>query len=316
MARLPGASASDGGSLVSIHGLIEAVPRGSRAGGVLPLRMAFLFVPVPVSDVRSSATIAATAPGAYPPIRVRNAGVHTGTAELYSWLLADPAGDAGDREVADLTNLGVQSRPGESVGAAPEDRLLVFAATEALATSTHSTREVDVAIDATGDGEIDFITFAADVGLTLDGTPNGALGAFTIDASRNLVDAWAATAPANGSTVLLPVLASRLGVTEATGPLEVTATGFTAFPGIDAVDDIDASAVFDPYAPAVSQGDQVQLTPGQSAQIPVQVDDAQLAEQTAPGWLVVTQDDRAGRREADRVRLIPPAGRALAVITG
>ena len=107
--------------------------------------------------------------------------------------------------------------------------------------------------------------------------------------------------------MLLPVLASSLGATEATGPLTVTATGLTAFPGIDAVDDIDASAVFDPYAPALSQGDQVRLTPGQSASIPVQVDEAQLAEQTAPGWLVVTQDDRAGRREADRVRLIPPA---------
>ena len=40
VARLPGASANDGGELVSIHGLVEAVPRGSRSG-VLPLRMSF-----------------------------------------------------------------------------------------------------------------------------------------------------------------------------------------------------------------------------------------------------------------------------------
>ena len=174
--------------------------------------MTFMFVPVPLSDVRSSLVVRATASGVYPPIRVRNAGVHTGTAELYSWLLSDSAGDAGDREVADLTNLGVQVRPGESVGASPEDRLLVFAATEAFATSTHSTREVDVAIDATGDGEVDFFTFAADAGLTLTGTPDGTLAAFTIDAqSGELVDHWNAPAPANGSTVLLPVLASSLG---------------------------------------------------------------------------------------------------------
>ncbi|HSU34729.1 MAG TPA: S8 family serine peptidase [Propionibacteriaceae bacterium] len=306
VARLPGATANDGGSLVSIYGRIEAVPRGSRSG-VLPLRMTFMFVPVPLSDVRSSFVIRGTAPGVDPSIRVRNAGVHSGTAQLYSWLLADPAGDAGDREVADLTNLGVQARPGESVGAPPDDRLLVFAAAEALGTSTHATREVDVAIDATGDGAIDFVTFAADVGLTLEGAPDGRLGAFTIDASGQLVDAWDATAPANGSTVLLPVLASRLGVTAATGPLTVTATGLTVFPGIDAADEIDDSAVFDPYAPALSQGDEVELKPGQSAQIPVQVDHAQLAEQTAPGWLVVSPDDRSGRSEADRVRLIPPA---------
>ena len=80
------------------------------------------------------------------------------------------------------------------------------------------------------------------------------------------------------------------------------------FPGIDAVDQIEGSATFDPYAPALSQGDQAELGPGGSARIPVQVDEAQLAGQTAPGWLVVTQDDRSGRNEADRVRLIPPAG--------
>ena len=192
---------------------------------------------------------------------------------------------------------------------------MVFAATEALATSTHSTREVDVAIDANGDGEIDFITFAADVGLTLDGAPNGALGAFTIDASRNLVDAWAATAPANGSTVLLPVLASRLGVTEATGPLEVTATGFTAFPGIDAVDDIDASAVFDPYAPAVSEGDLVRAGP------------RSISQDSGPGRrrstrpadgsrLVGGHPGRPGRSAGGRPGAADSSGgRALALIT-
>ena len=100
-----------------------------------------------------------------------------------------------------------------------------------------------MAIDATGDGKVDFLTFAADLGLTLDGTPNGRLAAFTINAkSRELIQYRAAPAPANGSTVLLPVLASSLGATEATGSLQVTATGFTVFAGVDSYDDIDASA--------------------------------------------------------------------------
>ena len=67
VARLPGATASDGGELVSLHGLIVARPRGLGGSprnwtqqdrtGVLPLRMAFLFVPVPLSDVTASATV-------------------------------------------------------------------------------------------------------------------------------------------------------------------------------------------------------------------------------------------------------------------
>ena len=118
---------------------------------------------------------------------------------------------------------------------------------------------------------------------------------------------WSAIAPANGSTVLLPVLASSLGSTADTGPIELTAAGLTILDGTIPADEIDASAVFDPFAPALSQGQSVELRPGARASIPVTVDEAELASQTAPGWLVVTLDDRAGPSEADRVRLDLPA---------
>ena len=237
---------------------------------------------------------------------MRNAGGHTGTADVYAWLLADPAGDAVDPEIADLTNLGVQSLPGEVVGAPAPDRLLVFAATLATGTSTHATQEVDVLIDSDGDGFADFITFAADSGLVQAGEVNGALGSFTVELSTgNLVGAWAAPAPANGSTVLLPVLASSVGATEATSLL-ISAAGLTVFDNTLAGDEMDGAALFQPFAPALSQGAQVSLSPGRRATIPAEVDPAQLGEQTAAGWLVVSTDDRAGRWEADRVRLISP----------
>ena len=317
VSRLPGATANDGGELVSLHGLIVARPRQDRSG-VVPLRMAFLFVPVPLSEVTASTSVRPARSGGFTPIQVRNRGVHTGTAELYAWLLADPAGDAAGPEVADLTNLGVQALPADVAGGSPDDRLLVFAATQATGTSTHASREVDVLIDSTGDGTIDFITFVADNGLVLEGAINGRLSAFTIDAETGeLVDLWDAVAPANGSTVLLPVLASALGATADTGPIELTAEGLTILDGTIPPDSIDASAVFDPFAPALSQGDLVELSPGERALIPVTVNPAELANQTARGWLVVTLDDRAGPPEADRVRLdlpnptVTPAQRTL-----
>ncbi len=305
VARLPGAEANDGGELVSIHGLVEAVPRRSRSG-VLPLRISFLFVPIALSDIRSSPVVRPTPAGAYPPIQIRNAGVHTGTADVYAWLLADPAGDAVDPEIADLTNLGVQSLPGEVVGAPATDRLLVFAASLATGTSTHATQEVDVLIDSDGDGFADFITLAADSGLVQAGEVNGALGSFTFELStENLVGAWAAPAPANGSTVLLPVLASSIRATEATSLL-ISAAGLTVFDNTLPSDEMDGAALFQPFAPALSQGAQVPLSPGRRASIPAEVDPERLGEQTAAGWLVVSTDDRAGRWEADRVRLISP----------
>ena len=76
VARLPGATASDGGELVSLHGLIVARSAAGPDRGVLPLRMAFLFVPVPLSDVTASATVRPAPGGGFTPIQVRNRGVH------------------------------------------------------------------------------------------------------------------------------------------------------------------------------------------------------------------------------------------------
>ena len=73
-------------------------------------------------------------------------------------------------------------------------------------------------------------------------------------------------------------------------------------------DDVAGKGKFDPYTPVLSQGNRVSLAPGASATIPVRVDLAQVTKQTHAGWLVVALDDRAGRPEADRVKLtLPPA---------
>ena len=302
VARLPGASANEDGRLVSLNGLIVATPR--KANVATPaLRTSFLFVPVPLSHIRASASVAETSPGVFSAIKVTNKGVHAGTADLYAWLLADPAGDAFDSETADLTNIGVQSLPGEVGGAPASDRLMVFAASQAVWTSTQATREVDIVIDTNGDEEADFVTFAADTGLVLTGTADGTMSSFTQNlATGDLVDVWTAPAPANGSTIELPVLASSLGLTAASGPITVAAFGYTilyAAPG----DEVNGTASFNPFQPVVSQGDFVSLNPGQTKSIPVQVDSTQLASQTSAGWLVVNLDDRAGISEADRVVL-------------
>ena len=45
------------------------------------------------------------------------------------------------------------------------------------------------------------------------------------------------------------------------------------------------------------------MAPGASTMLPVTVDTAQAQAQGALGWLVVSVDDTAGPREADRVPL-------------
>lgn len=302
--RLPGASADTNGRLSTLRGLVVARPTHGRAG-IAALSMAFLAVPVPLSDVVASTTVRPTASTG--TIQVRNSGVHAGTAELYDWLLSDPAGDAGDADVADLTDLGVQTLPGAAAGADPSDRLMVFAAAQATGTSTQSSREVDLYFDTNRDGRDDYVTFVADTGLvTAAGTPDGTLTAFTERLSDgHLVEAWTAVGPANGSTVEMPVLASKLGLSAASGPVAIHAIGFSVVSD-GQPDEMSGTARFDPYAPAVSSGAPVVLNPGRSAGIKVAVERAQVGKQASRGWLVVTLDDRAGRAEADRVKLLLP----------
>ena len=68
-------------------------------------------------------------------------------------------------------------------------------------------REYDVLIDTNGDGQADFVV---DLGTVLTGVADGRFGSFTIDASSgDIIDAFFADAPMNGSTIELPAVAAR-----------------------------------------------------------------------------------------------------------
>ncbi|HEY5821960.1 MAG TPA: S8 family serine peptidase [Propionibacteriaceae bacterium] len=301
VAKLPGADQQLAGVLTSLHGLVVAKPTTNREQ-TPSLAISMMFVPVPVSDVQSSPNVREVSPDLYSRIKVTNNGKHSGTADLYSWLLADPAGDASNADVADLTNVGVQSLPGTVVGESASDRFLVFAVSEAKAVSTHSALDIELPVDTNGDGEADYYVISVDTGLLTAGALDGTQTSFTLDANTgDLVDAWEAYAPLNGSTVLMPVLASAIGVTAASPPLEIGAAGFSALGAGN--DPVAGSAFYDPFTPALNSGELETLAPGASLKLPVAVDESQLTSQTAVGWLVISHDDRSGVAEADRVRL-------------
>jgi len=298
VAALPGASSSDRGKLTSLRGVVTAKPKGSHTG-IVGLRTAFVAVPVPLSAVKASTTVSPTASG-YSGIKVTNSGVHTGTADVYQRLLSDPAGDADSPDAPDLTDVGVQALLPPDGSTA--DRMLVFAVAQAKGTSSQGVHEVDLLLDTDGDGQTDYTTFVADTGSILDGEADGTMSAFTITPSGDLVDQQPASAPANGSTLLVPVLASSLEITPASPPLRVGAIGFSAT-GDNGWDPVDGTGRFDPFSPALSQGQLVTVKPGRSVTIPTRVDESELGRQTGTGWLVVSPDDAAGRGEAGRVEL-------------
>ncbi|MBB4940932.1 subtilisin family serine protease [Streptosporangium album] len=300
VAALPAAEASNFGTVVHIQGAVTATPR-KAAEGVYPLRSAFLLVPDAQSQVRSSQ------PGKYTPgdgglatsIKVRNEGKHSGAADVYAWGITDADDVNGAEDSMDIRAVGVQSLPGSVLGGADTDRALVFAVNTSGRWSNAAANEFDIPIDSTGDGAPDYVLVGADYGLVTTGDLDGRFGTFVFKTDGSLVDAWVATAPMNGGTLLMPVLASEVGLTEGASRFTYTAAGFSQVP--EGFVDETETAAFDAFAPAISTGAYVPLDPGASSTIQLTVDQAKLATTPAKGWLVVTLDNRSGDAEAGQV---------------
>ena len=142
-----------------------------------------------------------------------------------------------------------------------------------------------------------------DFGLITTGDLDGRMASFVFDADGNPVGfgGFVADAPANGSTILLPLLASDIGRTAAdsTVDYEVFAqneTGDTAFE-----DEVDGRGSLSVFAPAVSSGDFVQMDPGDSGLLDVAVDVNAQTDDPSLGWMIVALDDQNGAAQADLV---------------
>ncbi len=221
VAALPAASQAPG-ALVTVRGAVTATPTAAGSG-VWPLRIPFLLAPRGLSNVTVGG--APTTFGSS-TVTLSNGGIHATFADVYAWGQTDPADSVGN--AMDVRAVGVQSLPGEFGGLAPEDRLLIFAINTHGRWSNPSQNEFDIAVDVTGSPAPDYFVVGVDLGAVLAGAFDGRYGSFVFTAGGDLVDAFFAAAPMNGSTVLLPVAASSLGMAEDThNKLRYSTTGFS-----------------------------------------------------------------------------------------
>ena len=301
VAALPAAEASNFGALATIRGAVVATPTTSGAG-IYALRVPFLVAPRGLSAVTTSAASKqqprpGTASGFSTTVTVRNDGIHAGNADFYAWGISDPA-DTGTGYV-DVRAAGVQSLPGAALGGADSDRSLVFAVNMRDRWSNASITEVDVPIDSNGDRAPDAYVVGVDYGAVFTGSYDGRYVALTLDADGNVVDAWVATAPMNGSTMELPALASELGLSGAKSSFSYAVASFDEQYGVDG--DQTAAASFDAWSPAASTGDFVELAPGASKTVGLDYTMGATASSKARGWMVVTLDDATGAAQADLI---------------
>ncbi len=303
MASLPSADEFVTGAygvLTSMSGAITATPTHGGTG-IYPLRVAYLLVPRGLSDVdvtyvrhdTTGANLRAT-------LKLKNNGGHDGFADLYALGSTDPAGDA--LSGFDLRATGVQSIPAEVLTGEPDDsdRGILFAINGWNRLTSASSHEIDVAIDIDNDDVPDYWVIGIDEGSLFADEFDGIYISAIFDADFNLIDAWIADAPLNGSTVLLQALASDLGLTADAGSFRywVESTDLVT----DFSDTTGASKTFDVFNPAQSTGAFVGVDSGKKAKIPVWANKLAIAAGDVKGWIVVTLDDKNGRAGANIVR--------------
>ena len=297
------------GGVNSFGGAVVATPT-SRAAGVYRLRIPFRATPRALSGVVAGALSPYSGVGKSrtASIPVTNNGVHSGDADVYAWGLSDP-NDLGTSSIVtnDIRAVGVQVLPTEALTgvADPADRALIFAVNTWGRWSTSSSNEFDIAIYGRNKKVPDYFVVGVDFGAVTAGDFDGRMASFTFDKAGNLVDAWVADGPANGSTVLLPTLASEIGRSVASPRFSYGITGFSTEDS-SLVDTVAGQAKFNVFNSALSTGQFVEVPAGGTASIPVDVNRGRLASAPAKGWLVVTLDDANGAAQADTVAIGTP----------
>ena len=192
VAALPSADQYDTdnfGGLDTLSGVITATPTTSVTGAYA-LRVPYLLVPRGLSDVsaefKASSSAADLVSGT---LRFKNQGVHSGYADTYALGITDPRGDGTNG--TDVRAVGVQTLPGEVVGADPSDRYIQFAVNMYDRFATAAPNEVDIAVDTDGDGEPNYFVVGIDEGSLVAGAYDGVYLSFIFDAETDkTVDAW------------------------------------------------------------------------------------------------------------------------------
>jgi minor extracellular serine protease Vpr len=212
-----------------------------------------------------------------------------GTADFYAWGLR------GDH--TSLGSIGLRAAGVQAFGDPILGQILQFAVNTFGRSSNPVTTVYDLFLDVNGDGIPDYDVEAADLGI-LEGT-----GTFTgemVVAVFNLATGsgvleFLATAPTDGSTVLLPLVAADVGITSANPRFSYTVQTTDLLTGN--VDVITNAARFNAFNSSISTGAFVGLAPGASANVPIAINRAEFALTPALGEMVVSLDNTTKENE-------------------
>jgi minor extracellular serine protease Vpr len=294
--QVAASTAGDSRAFREVAGLIALTPKSGGNNGIA-LRVPYYLVPRPLSAVQADLSEGFGPNQPTGTVTLTNpTGVIGGNADFYAWGLEDADEEFGWH---DLRAVGVQTFAAPSA-TDPNRRLIVFAVNTHARFSNAATNEFDISLDVTGDGVDDFVVVGFDVGALATGTFDGRMGAWILNlATGTFAIDFFATAPTDGSTVLLPVFSNRIGLSPSKPRFAYHAESFSlhGFPD----DAMPGVARFNAYKPAISNGAFIAVAPGATASTAVSIDKNEWKKTPALGLMVVVLDNAAGAAE---VRLL------------
>jgi subtilisin family serine protease len=293
--------------------------------GVMLLRVPWAVVPRGTSNIwgeLGSYTTSGTDANANLAVHNGTGGVHSGYADIFQHGLQD---QREGYDGMDIRAVGFQSLPPGvcDPGAPATDVCLNVAINNWTRFSNASENIWIIAIDTDADGTDDYEVWGIDAALLI-GTLEGVFISVVFDiAAGEFTFLYLATAPTNSSTIMLPFLASDIGLT-AGGDRDFEYYGL----GLDNWDDdgdpgnpvvhLDLAftgsnpgagslvAHYNAFAPVLSNGQFEELAPGASANIGVSVDTLRFDPTWGmKGWMIVSLDDPSGERQADLINAGP-----------
>ncbi len=272
-----------------IAGNLTLTPTSSSMNGGVALTLPYYLVPRARSNI-------------IPLMAGRLSPSHPNTKVLVSNILGGITG------TADFYALGLQSRRPQgvtlydtravgvqSIFVAPDTPVLVFAINTFERFSAANLAEWDVLIDRDGDGKPDFMLIGADNGFLTTGSLDGQFTTAFVDLSTG--DGFIgllADAPTDGSTVLLPVFASDIGLDPVKYP-RFSYTVSTRNLGDNTTADMPGRGKFNAFSPSITQADAfTELDRNKLALVPISIDPKEWKKTPALGLLVISEDNKSG----------------------
>ncbi|WP_239453289.1 MULTISPECIES: S8 family serine peptidase [Microbacterium] len=302
---LDGSTATVGSSTVGGFAFYEFSGDVVFTSAADTLRVPYLLVPRSTTDVSAKGDLKVTkksqpVDGEVSVALTNKKGALAGGASFYTWGLEDRKdapksfADTG----YDLRAAGVRSfLYNDELG-----ELVVFALNTHNRWSNAASNQYEVHVDTDRDGEPNWIVYAADGGLVTAGSVNGIIQVFAYDVAAGVTYAtgFNASAPTDSSTILLPVFAADLGLTEESGTFDYAVQASSLVN--DGSDVMDGVATYNPFAPALSNSQSASVPVGGTIPVPVVVDAEAFTEQKPLGVMVVAMDNPAGAGEAILVK--------------